>query len=161
MTRNPTYRRESTMVFVDDRLAAIDRCNERLALDPEDGETLIERGRLFLDAKLADRALEDFDQAVNLVGTAKAHYFRGLALQRLLQHREAVVCFTTSMALDEERSDYLAARFRSHAAIGNAYHAREDLHRLRQLDRHLAAELHRHLPDEPSSGTHQTIPDEG
>ncbi len=56
---------------------AFDVLDKALDLDPDHARSLVERASLFADLGHSERALADFDHAVQVSGEAEAHYSRG------------------------------------------------------------------------------------
>ena len=81
---------------------AEDKGNIELAAD--DATAYRNRGLSYSDLDQHQRAIEDFDKAIQLdPGYAKAYYNRGLAYRRLGQHTKAEADYARACSLDSQR----------------------------------------------------------
>ncbi len=110
-----------------DALAAYDQARQ---IHPNAPEPLRNMGLLYLKNGTPEKALNCFDRVLGLDGgAARSYNERGVALQRLNRHRDAVAAFGDALRLEPENSRFSYNLGLSLAALGEAQSARDALRR--------------------------------
>lgn len=93
---------EALDILVKEEELSLDEINEDIANDPEDGEHFVNRGVFYLFIKKEPaRALEDFNQAMELEDDPTSYAFRGLCYQAMGDLDNAIADFE-KVAISED-----------------------------------------------------------
>lgn len=133
-----------TLTHMNENQKAISYFDRALAVNPRLAEAYIGRGETRLRMKDFEGALSDFSECVQLNSAADIYCNRGIALQRLNQHREAITDFTQALTLHPRDPEVLNNRAISRIALNEPDLALDDLNTaIRLHPRNLAAYLTR------------------
>ncbi len=109
------------------RRDTLQRLSRRIEQDPNDGEAYLERGKNYYWAGDTERALEDFDIAVELAqDEANARFYRALTYERLGRKEDAVAEYTTAIALDDTDWVSYLSRGELYEELGKYHQALND-----------------------------------
>ena len=102
---------------------AIADYTEAIRLDPKHAEAHVNRGQAYsLKREGTDRAIADFTEAIRLdPKLAHAYFSRGLAYEKLADFARARSDYDTTLALSQERSEWLQDRARARLAALAAF----------------------------------------
>jgi tetratricopeptide (TPR) repeat protein len=114
--------------------AAISDASHAISVDSKDASAYNLRGAAVRKSGSPEKALEDFNIAVEMSPTADNYYERGATYQMLGEHRRAIADFDKVIAIIPALASPFFARAESFRAIGDMEEAERDHRQGRILD---------------------------
>ncbi len=114
--------------------AAAADASAALAIDPRLAAAYNLRGRALRDGGNPQKALEDFNRAVEMAPSGDNYYQRGATEQLLGEHKRAIADFGESIEYTPDMSEGYFARAESERAIGEMEAAKRDHQHARIID---------------------------
>jgi tetratricopeptide (TPR) repeat protein len=106
-------------------------------MDPKDGAAYVDRGNAYLEKKLPDRAIQDYEEALRLNSkNSIAYNNRGVAYYRKKQYDRAIEDYTRAVQLNPNYAQAFANR-----ALAYEDRGRQGDQELARLDRERAVRL--------------------
>ncbi len=113
---------------------AIELLSEALAIDPDFTRGYTSRGAAFLQRKMPENAIADFDRVIAADDTyAKAFHLRGLAYELMGDNDSAMNDLNRAIDLDPDYGAAYYSRATLHTKLGNTEPASEDIEMVTRL----------------------------
>jgi tetratricopeptide (TPR) repeat protein len=126
--------RGSSQLLLKNYSGAIADASAALAIDARLPTAYNLRGRALRDGGDPQKALEDFNRAVEIMPSGTNYYERGATEQLLGQHKLAIADFSESIEYTPNMAEGYFARAESERAIGDMESAQRDHQRGRTMD---------------------------
>ncbi len=82
---------------------------KEMALDPDDSFVYLGKGRIYMKTSRFEEALAQFDKLVELSGSGKAYFYRGLAFESLGDRASARASFEKALSINPQDGNVQAA----------------------------------------------------
>ena len=127
--RNKELFTNAMLYLMKDKLGmSADILSDILSVDPDDRLATLARGSVYLKMKQPERAISDFDRAIEMdPKNAKAHHLRGLALELTGSDEQALKDFDKAIEIDPEYGAAYYSRATLHTKMGQEDLAAEDM----------------------------------
>ena len=110
-------------------------CNEIIALDPEQGMTYYNRGSIYSNMGITEKALADFNKTIELFPTFSSGYNnRGLVHYKMEHYDEAIADYSTAIELEPTPVEYFN-RANAYAMTGKYNEALADYQQSLDMDK--------------------------
>jgi len=120
---------------------AVELLSEAVSLDPDFAKGYLSRGAAFLQRKMPENAIADFDRVITADNSnPKVYHLRGLANEMLGEPDAALGDFNRAIDLDPDYGAAFYSRAALHTKLGNTELAGEDIEMVTFLtNRHIEA----------------------